>query len=148
MIEYKVKVYGDRTEWRNQKDEIHRSDGPAVEWEDGGKSWWKDGKLHRLDGPAVERENGDKYWYVNGNRHRLNGPALEYRDGLKYWYVNGQIHRLDGPAVECPNRDQEWWIEGVKYSKEEFDEKIKQINNSCEGKIVEIDGIKYQLAKV
>jgi len=44
----------------------HRHDGPAVEWFDGTKAWWVDGKRHRLDGPAIEYADGDKFWYVDG----------------------------------------------------------------------------------
>lgn len=46
--------------------------------------------LHRLDGPAVEWAGGSKIWYVNGKYHRLDGPAIEHADGGKYWYVNGK----------------------------------------------------------
>ena len=28
------------------------------------------GQLHRLDGPAVEYANGDKFWMINGRVHR------------------------------------------------------------------------------
>ena len=64
MIEYKVKVYDNRSEWRlNGK--LHRTDGPAVEWTDGDKFWHLNGKQHREDGPAVEC-NGDESWYING----------------------------------------------------------------------------------
>ena len=31
------------------------------------KEWYVNGKLHREDGPAVEWEDGSKSWYVNGN---------------------------------------------------------------------------------
>lgn len=47
------------------------------------------GQLHREDGPAVER-NGDRWWYINGQRHRLDGPAIEYSDGSKHWYIYGK----------------------------------------------------------
>ena len=43
MIEYKVRVYEDRT-----------------------KIWNLDGKFHREDGPAIEYPDGDKRWYLNG----------------------------------------------------------------------------------
>ena len=46
----------------------HRTDGPAIEWSSGDKSWYIDGKHHRTDGPAVECANGPKYWYVNGKQ--------------------------------------------------------------------------------
>ena len=34
------------------------------------------GKLHRVDGPAIEYSNGTKEWYINGKRHRLDDPAI------------------------------------------------------------------------
>ena len=79
---------------------LHRTDGPAIEWETGDKEWWIDGKLHRLDGPAFELANGDKEWLVDGKLHRLDGPAVEWVDGSK-----------------------EWWIDGTKYSGNDFAKK-------------------------
>ena len=46
-------------------------------------------QLHRDDGPAVEYTDGSKYWYQNGLRHRTDGPAIECADGTKRWYING-----------------------------------------------------------
>ena len=46
-------------------------------------------QLHRTEGPAVEWSNGTKSWYQNGLRHRTNGAAIEYSDGKKFWYING-----------------------------------------------------------
>jgi len=94
-------------------------------WEDGTKEWYQNGQLHRLDGPAVEWgdgtiSSGTKIWFLNGQRHRLDGPAVECGDGSKEWYVNGQRHRLDGPAIEWANGDREWYIEGKKLTEEEF----------------------------
>jgi len=83
-----IKRYYNRTEYL-QDGEQHRTDGPAIEWDDGSKAWWQDGKCHRTDGPAVERANGNKSWYIDGKRHRTNGPAIEWADGTKEWYVNG-----------------------------------------------------------
>ena len=49
--------------------------------------------LHREDGPAIEYANGDKIWYLNGKPHRLDGPAAENKTGsIKAWYLNGQQH--------------------------------------------------------
>jgi hypothetical protein len=45
---------------------LHRHDGPAIEYTNGTKSWYVDGKRHRLDGPAIIWSNGDKEWYVDG----------------------------------------------------------------------------------
>jgi hypothetical protein len=66
MIEYKVKVYGEITEWYlNGK--LHREDGPAIEYKNGDKSWWLNGNLHREGGPAIIRANGNKLWWKTIN---------------------------------------------------------------------------------
>ena len=56
----------------------------------GSKHWYLNDNLHREDGPAIEYANGTKEWYLNGERHREDGPAIEWADGTKYWYLNGQ----------------------------------------------------------
>ena len=63
MLEYKVKVFEDRTEWF-LNDLLHREDGPAIEYASGHKYWYKNGVIHREDGPAIEYANGDKFWYL------------------------------------------------------------------------------------
>ena len=137
---YTVKVYTNRTEWFNEKGQLHRLDGPAREWADGNKEWFVEGKLHRLDGPAAEYADGSKYWYVEGKLHRLDGPACEWADGDKSWYVEGKCHRLDGPAVEYANGSKVWYVEGKYLTEEEFNNR-----NSCVNKVVIIDGQEYQL---
>jgi hypothetical protein len=79
------------TKWWYANDNLHRVDGPAVEYSDGTKFWYKDGEIHRDDGPAVEFTNGDKMWYQNGVKHREDGPAVEYaHDGRpSFWYLHG-----------------------------------------------------------
>jgi hypothetical protein len=52
--------------WYNQKDENHRTDGPAIICANGSEYWYVNGELHRTDGPAIIRANGSEYWYVNG----------------------------------------------------------------------------------
>ena len=56
-------------EYRNDKGQLHREDGPAVEWVDGGKVWFLNGKRHREGGPAVEFAGGYKAWFLNGVNH-------------------------------------------------------------------------------
>jgi len=70
----------DRTRYINENGDLHREDGPAIEWNNGGKSWWHEGKLHRLDGPAVERYNGVKAWVINGK----NIPVKSQADFERY----------------------------------------------------------------
>jgi hypothetical protein len=69
-------------------DQLHRIDGPAIEWIDGRKEWYYLGVIHRIGGPAAEYPNGDKGWYVNGELHRMDGPAAEFIDGRKWWYYH------------------------------------------------------------
>ncbi len=38
-------------EYRNERGELHREDGPAIEYTSGTKMWYQNGKLHREDGP-------------------------------------------------------------------------------------------------
>ena len=38
----------------------------CVEYLDGVKRWYKDDQLHREDGPAVEWPDGDTDWWLNG----------------------------------------------------------------------------------
>ena len=116
----------------------------------GTKRWYLDGKLHRKDGPAVEGSDGYKEWYLDGKRHREDGPAVEGSDGYKAWYLDGKRHREDGPAVEYGDGYgggyKEWYLDDEQLTKEEFNNKMSK--PSCEGRVVEIDGVKYRLSKV
>jgi hypothetical protein len=63
--------------------------------------------------------------------------------GPKFWYLNGVLHREDGPAIEYTNGGKEWWINGKEITEQEF--LSRKQRNPCDGKIVEIDGVKYKL---
>ena len=98
MAKYIVEVFEDRTTWCDfNSKELHRIDGPAIEYANGGKSYYVDGRLHRLDGPAVEYAYGYKSYWVDGKRHRIDGPAIEYRNG-----------------------DMEYWVDGIELTEEQF----------------------------
>ena len=84
---------GDKFYSRNKEMTIrHREDGPAIEYVDGYKAWYINGKLHRKDGPAIERASGDKDWYCNGERHREDGPAVERANDGKAWFINDKCY--------------------------------------------------------
>jgi len=53
----------------------------------GNVRWYADGQLHRTDGPAVEYAHGDCFWYVNNQLHRIDGPAIEFANGTCEWYL-------------------------------------------------------------
>lgn len=82
----------------------------------GVQEWREDGELHRLDGPAVIYPDGGEGWYRNGYIHRENGPAYTCTSGEKRWYRWGELHRLDGPALTCPYAPQCWIINGLVQS--------------------------------
>jgi hypothetical protein len=101
--------------WRNEKGELHREDGPAIEYADGGKEWRKNGKLHHDDGPALIDADGNKYWYKDGKLYRDDGPVIEYTDGTKKWYKNGKLHRDNGPALIDVDGNKEWYKDGQRH---------------------------------
>jgi hypothetical protein len=112
----------------------------------GTKRWYLNGNLHRTDGPAIEYVSGSKEWYLNGNLHRTDGPAVELASGSKSWFLNGNLHRTDGPAVEYSDGSKFWYLNDKAYTEAEW---RKQLNKaSCVGKVVEVDGVKYKLVKI
>jgi len=101
----------------------HREDGPAIEYADGSKYWYREGKYHREDGPSVEWACGHKFWYHNDKLHREDGPAVEWKNGDKEWSREGKLHREDGPAIESHDGTKCWFIDGVKLTETEFDDR-------------------------
>lgn len=100
---------------------------------------------HNPDGPATSawyenRQLSYAGWFLNGIEHReLNKPSyLQYSsNGSLEWEeykVNGKLHRTDGPALQkfAPVYDPvvEYYINGVKYTKEEFDNYFKDIKDT------------------
>jgi hypothetical protein len=63
------KVFPHGIEYHNEQGKRHRTDGPAVEYNNGSKSWWINGERHREDGPSIDYYNGDKSWYLNGFKY-------------------------------------------------------------------------------
>jgi len=92
MKEYIVRVYSDRTDWRDKKGNLHREGGPAVECADGTKEWWQNGKRHREDGPAVEFEDGSTEWWLNGQQL----PEEEF---------NQQMNSCDGKTIVIDGKE-------------------------------------------
>ncbi|MFO0190304.1 MAG: hypothetical protein ACK54F_03540 [Planctomycetia bacterium] len=130
----------------NEQGQLHRTDGPAVEYADGTKAWYVNDKLHRTDGPAYEWADGSKSWYVNGKLHRTDGPACEYADGGKSWWVNDQRHRPDGPAVEWADGSKSWCVNGQYLTEEQFNAQYGQQQPSLDITLI-INGETYKLTK-
>ena len=67
MERYTVEVYNGKNFWFKENTKIlHRENGPAVEWPDGSKQWFKNGLEHRENGPAEEWATGVKNWWLDG----------------------------------------------------------------------------------
>ena len=66
-LRYRIEVdcHGNRF-YYNNAGLLHRTDGPAIVYADGGKAWFINGLLHRTDGHAVEYPEGSKAWFING----------------------------------------------------------------------------------
>jgi hypothetical protein len=97
--------------WYNDNGQLHRDDGPAVEYANGSRLWYINGKVHRKDGPAQENSEVNR-WYINGKLHREDGPAIIFFNGNKFWCINGEKHRLDGPAIKMSDNTEYWYING------------------------------------
>lgn len=102
------------------RDKFYYSDGSIFDYQHPCKT------LHREDGPAIEYADGDKIWYLNGKYHREEGPAVEYPNGDKAWYFNGELHREDGPAIERSDGKRSWYLNGVYYTEEEYNKLAPQ----------------------
>jgi hypothetical protein len=53
------------------------------------KCYYFNDQIHRLEGPAIEYPNGTKFWYFHGLRHRMDGPAIEKINGYKEYWILG-----------------------------------------------------------
>ncbi len=86
------KVFNDRIEWRNNKGEVHKEKGPAIEYNNGTKCWYKNGEHHRLDGPAIEHSDGTKYWWLDGRLYSEEKwfEALTFEKQIAYLFKLGE----------------------------------------------------------
>lgn len=53
----------------------------------GTKLWYLNGELHRENGPAIEYRDGAKQWYLNGKRDHHK----EMIESWKHWNSKGNI---------------------------------------------------------
>ena len=65
-LKYRIEVDSCGTRrYYDKADQLHRTNGPAIEYTDGTKRWYQRGQKHRTDGPAVEYTNGYLEWWLN-----------------------------------------------------------------------------------
>lgn len=121
-----------RQSWYQYGQIYREGDLPALEWGDGSKEWYIDGRLFKVEAPggyerwydenvryhrdydlpAIVEVNGTKKWYRHGKRHRDDDkPAIEHSDGDREWYVNGERHREnDLPAYTRLDGYKTWYL--------------------------------------
>lgn len=81
--------------WEPKIDKKMNKDLKKVVKDNGTVEYYNDNdKLHNLNGPAIEYSNGDKSWYKNGERHRENGPAIEWSN-INEYYLNNILYSKD-----------------------------------------------------
>ena len=88
------------------------------------------------DGESAEYIDRHKNvnWFNKKFKHHNNfGPALILPNPYnnresRMWFIDGMKHRLDGPAIVWQSGEREYWINNQQFSKEDFDEKVKEIN--------------------
>ena len=117
-------------------------------YDNGNRDWFMNGQLHREDGPAIEWASGFQSWYRNGKRHREDGPAIEWSSGSKAWCLNGKLHREDGPAIEWSSGSKEWWLNDVNYTEEEFIKKTTKVTELTLDEIAKKFGISVDKLKI
>lgn len=79
--------------------------------EDGTVKHYCHGQLHRVDGPAVEYIDGSYEWLSCGRPHRVDGPAIRTQDTVLY-LVHGYLHCTHGPAKICDDGRRFWYLWG------------------------------------
>ena len=142
-----INKHGDKFYYKDKEMNIlHREDGPAIEFQDGYKVWYVNGKCHREDGPAIVFSNGDEAWYLNGLIHREDGPAID--EGGKYWYRNGVLHREDGPAIAFSNGTLRWYINGVQMSESEHARRTSKTVELTMDQIAKLAGVDVSKLKI
>ena len=71
-----------------------------------------------------------------------------YADGSKFWYLNNKKHREDGPAAEYSNGEKHWYLNNIQYTESNYKAEMAKRNNTCDDKIVTIEGKEYTLTEV
>ena len=87
---------------------------------DGTKYYYSDKKMtvyHREDGPAIEYTDGSKSWYRDGVRHREDGPACEWCDIGNSWFIDGkELSEAEFKSRKTPHNGKKVVVDGVEYT--------------------------------
>ena len=106
---------------------IYDSKGKEVYYEDSDDYWWK--REYDSNGNETYFEDSNDYW--EKREYGANGKLTYFEDSDDYWWK----YEYDSNGNEIYAEDSD----GVKRDKRK---------SSCEGKVVEIDGKKYELKEL
>jgi len=87
-------------------EQLHREDGPAIEFSNGTKHWYRLGRLHRVDGPAMETADGGCSWWFNG-KHIPVFSQVEF----ELWLVTRTLVQTHCPANFTSQDEMERWLD-------------------------------------
>lgn len=159
---------GKRIEWR-MEGKLHRTDGPAVEWENGDLEWRQNDVLHRTDGPATISTCGSWWFAVSWTSPKNSAhfmPAYDKTDPQrnKRPAENSRIHLALAPvnwskvsrsALPRPNEQQteQWFFRGKPHRKDGPAMSTIYNNIACEqwyqyGQRHRMDGPAYESAEM
>lgn len=124
--------------------QLHCTNGPAVEFQDGSFQWWRSGQAHR-DGDLPAVHVGTSYqlsvdfhsgwkkagfaglndfmpdtdlWCIDGFLHRDGKPAIitKLKTGglFEEYWCNGRRHNSAGPASTGPTSES-WFYHGLRH---------------------------------
>ncbi len=117
-----IDKYGNVVYIKNRK--FHREDGPAIEFANGYKGWWIDGKEYSTKKEfnkkikelklLMKTEIKVEHKKTNWRRKWCNLPDGSYIDshGDVCYVKDGEFHREDGPARERSNGGKWWYRHG------------------------------------
>jgi len=104
-------------------------------------------KLFSLQKPKTEqiidKETGLPIIIVNDKKHKFHidedyiqkdyTGILKYSNGTTKYFLNGKLHNENGPAIIWDTGEENYWLNGIRYVKETWEIKIKQIKieNIC-----------------
>lgn len=81
-------------------------DGLTIICEQGDKTWWnQDGKRHRTDGPAIEYVDGSKSWWVDGKKYTEEefNKEISLRERSEEKCSNPHCGKIKDIGQKC------WW---------------------------------------
>jgi len=71
--------------------------------------------IHRTDGPAIIWDDGSEFWYYNGAMMRMDGPAVTYADGRTGWCYKGREYSFDNWCIKTKKKSQDILHLKLKY---------------------------------